>query len=829
MNALAEALVASDTRLDTLIDSACARIAPTWPLDRFIAVNPYWGHLDRTMSAAAAQLAVLSGSPMLMPRSWFRAQWEAGRIGREHLEAALAAAGAAATVDDLIAALHAEPAGPGRLPLATDLVDARRDLAHAMAWRDYVTHHVSQCCAAYFDDGQASWGPDRADGLYPSWLRQSAHDFGPAMLMGYPGFTGRLASLPSEPRALIQAVLRALRIPEAAQAAYCTALLMSINGWASWCAYQRWQARLAQRDDGQIVHLLAIRLAWEWLLHEGHAEAGVADSLHAAWQDCDRAVARAEAAQQHDWLWQAALERSHQAPLCRGLMAAPLIPAPAAAPPAVQAVFCIDVRSEVYRRALEASSAAVQTLGFAGFFAMFVDYRPLGTEMLRPQLPGLLAPALCVTDECDTPALGQLLAQRRRGQLQWRQQWQAFRSGAGSAFSFVESCGLLYAGKLFKQGLGGALPTGTVEQTGLPAAQRSPLRPRLPDPATPGSPALDARCTMAATALNAMGLMGMTNGLARLVLLAGHGSQTANNPHAAGLDCGACGGQTGEVNARMLAQLLNDPAVRQGLQARDIRVPVSTAFVGGLHNTTTDELALFDTDLLPASHAADLAALRGWLAEAGRRARTERAASLGLGALAHDAGALRDAVQARSHDWAQTRPEWGLADCASFIVAPRGRSRHLNLGGRSFLHEYEWRRDAGFGVLELVMTAPMVVTNWINLQYHASVVDNLRYGSGNKVLHNVVGGNVGVFEGNGGDLRIGLPMQSLHDGEQWRHTPLRLSVFIQAPQAPLDAIIAKHNTVRHLLDHAWLHLFRLDDEAGCWRYLPGGGWQAVAA
>jgi uncharacterized protein YbcC (UPF0753/DUF2309 family) len=125
------------------------------------------------------------------------------------------------------------------------------------------------------------------------------------------------------------------------------------------------------------------------------------------------------------------------------------------------------------------------------------------------------------------------------------------------------------------------------------------------------------------------------------------------------------------------------------------------------------------------------------------------------------------------------------------------------------------------------MTAPMVVTNWINMQYYASVVDNKRYGSGNKVLHNVVGGNVGVFEGNGGDLRIGLPMQSVHDGEHWRHTPLRLSVFIQAPQEPMDAIIHKHTTVRHLLDHEWLHLFRLEDESGVMRY-HRGVWSAVA-
>lgn len=48
----------------------------------------------------------------------------------------------------------------------------------------------------------------------------------------------------------------------------------------------------------------------------------------------------------------------------------------------------------------------------------------------------------------------------------------------------------------------------------------------------------------------------------------------------------------------------------------------------------------------------------------------------------------------------------------------------------------------------------MLVTNWINCQYHASTCDPARLGSGNKALHNVVGGHIGVFEGTGGDLRI---------------------------------------------------------------------------
>ncbi len=820
MNTLAEPTAPAVATIQAAIDAACARIAPTWPLDRFIAVNPYWGQLERPIATAAAQLAGLSGSPMLMPRRWMQSQWQAGRIGRQHLQAAIKAAGVRVSVEELVDGLDSEAAMPARLPLATDLVDAQRDLGHAMAWRDYITHHISQTCGAYFDQGQADWGPDHNGGLYPSWLRQSAHDFGPAMRMGYSAFTRRLAALPSEPTALIAAALRGLRVPAEAHEAYFTALLMSINGWASWCAYQRWQARLEQRDDAQIVHLLAVRLAWEWLLHEGHPALGVADQLSQAWGTSDGVIRQAESALQHDWLWQAALERSYQAPLCQSLMTAPA-PTPTAAPPAVQAVFCIDVRSEVYRRALEAASPAVQTLGFAGFFAMFVEYRPLGSALVRPQLPGLLAPGLCVTDECDAPGLAQVLADRRKKNLLWRQQWQAFRSGAGSTFSFVESCGLLYAGKLLKRSFGVEAEPSTIEQTGLPPHALGQLRPRLP---SSGGPGLEARINSAATALGAMGL---TTDYARLILMVGHGSTSANNPHAAGLDCGACGGQTGEVNARMLAHLLNDPAVRTGLHARGLLVPDSTCFLAGLHNTTTDEMQLFDTDLLPESHAADLATFKDWLKVAGHRARAERAASLGLSTLAAETDALSDAVKARTTDWAQVRPEWGLANCAAFIVAPRSRSQHLNLAGRSFLHDYQWQRDSGFGVLELIMTAPMVVTNWINLQYHASTVDNPRYGSGNKVLHNVVGGNVGVFEGNGGDLRIGLPLQSLHDGENFRHTPLRLSVFIQAPQDAIDAIIAKHTTVRHLLDHEWLTVFRLADDEGVWRYVPGGQWETI--
>ncbi len=819
--------------LQANISQACQRIAPTWPLDQFIAVNPYWGFVEQPIAQAAKQLSQLSGTPLVMPRSFYEAEWQAGRLTQAHLQGAIDATLADCTVDELINSMTIQRSGVQQQALVTTLADSQRDLSHAMAWVDFVTHQISQHCAAYFDVSQAAWNPERV-GLYASWARQLANDHSTALLMGYTGFSQQAASLPQNPRALIAAATQALGITAEQRTDYYTALLMSINGWSSWCAYERWQARLGtvpgKTDDDDIIELLAIRLSWEWLLLQNPKDKQIAPKWIAACARNDKATASFDTKNRHDWLLQEALELAYQQPLCRGLMNAPAVPLE----PTVQAIFCIDVRSEVFRRALEASSTTMQTRGFAGFFGLFISYSPTGTALSRPQLPGLLPSNRCVTDECDSKSLGEVIAKKRKQGLQWRSTLQTFRSTASSGFSFVETCGMLYAGKLLKKTLPNYATPHTVEQTGLSADEVTATRPRLQNlPGATPEAELQSRCDMAAFIL---GGMGVTKNFARIVLLAGHGSQTANNPHAAGLDCGACGGQTGEVNARVLAALLNDSAVRTALIAKNITIPETTWFLGGMHNTTTDELALYDTDLMPASHANDLVALNAVLLQAGQRARAERAPTLGLAHLAKDDAQLALSIKSRANDWAQVRPEWGLANNAAFIVAPRQRSEHLNLAGRAFLHDYDYAQDPELGVLTLIMTAPMVVTNWINMQYYASVVDNVKYGSGNKVLHNVVGGRLGVFEGNGGDLRIGLPMQSLHDGSNWQHTPLRLSVFIEAPQDAIDSIIAKHAVVKNLVDNQWLHLFQMQaDVAGTavsiTRYGPtrhgAARWQAV--
>ena len=814
----------ADAALRAAIATACGRIAPTWPLDQFIAVNPYWGWRGSSAPQAAAWLGSLAGTRLTMPRAWFREEWAAGRLGDQEIDRVAMSLGDPGLAETARHVLHGsvEPAQPAivRLPLVTDVRDVDSAPRPGQTWVDLIAHQIGQHCAAHFDLWQGSWHPDQEVDLYAGWREQLSAVHGVTWQHGSAWAREQICGLPAEPERAVAVILSRLGVADEGRESYLTALLLSVNGWAAWCAYGRWQGQLIGEADDEIVGLLAIRVAWEWLLW-ADADADGSDSWRAwadSWSAAGDVADHTASEQRVDWLLQLAVERTYQQGLINGLAdGKPDLTAQRPTPnPQVQAVFCIDVRSEVFRRALEAVAPEMHTRGFAGFFGLPISYSPIGSSLTRPQLPGLLAPALNVRERTPDAELHNAAVAGRAATLGGRTRWNAFRTAPSSVFSFVESMGLLYGLKLVKQ----TVPHGGVpakwEHDGLPT-DAAALRPRLAlvedDP--------ESAASIAHRVLTAMGL---TDGFAPVVLICGHGSQTENNPHAAGLDCGACGGQTGEVNARALADLLNSPAVRAHLVPLGITVPAATWFVPGLHNTTTDEVRLFDTEVVPVDQRQRVMQLHDRLVAAGRTARADRAAGLGLDHLTDRPDQLERAVQHRATDWSQVRPEWGLAGNASFIVAPRQRTRHMNLDGRSFLHDYDWRVDPGLSTLTLIMTAPMVVANWINMQYHASTVDNRRYGSGNKVLHNVVGGRIGVFEGNGGDLRIGLAMQSLHDGHTLRHPPLRLSVFIEAPRDGIDSVIAGHDVVLDLVANGWLHLLRIESSDGTVERWTTDGW-----
>ncbi len=793
--------------IEAAIDRSGRRMAPLWSLRHFVAVNPYLGLSEKSFEAAAQIMSRRAGARMTAPHAFYSDAIRSGRITDADLQAALAEKhdlpGAPQTAEALKTyALGDTPDVTfATLPTVADV--AGHD------WADFVTESISRWAGAYFDQGQSYWCSPWADmSPYAAWRAEAALDRTPEV-RGVRGFRAKVAELPETAEATIEAALAALQIPVDGLDAYLHRLLLTINGWASYARYQLWEAELHGENDHTLTDLLAIRLAWELTLLDAFED----DKLGAAWAQRRQELTLFEldgdtqAALNGDLLLQVAFEKAYQRQLFDRMQAPKAVPK--ASRPQVQAAFCIDVRSEVFRRALEVANEGIETIGFAGFFGFPIEYVRLGATHGGAQCPALLTPQFVIRETVGGASKGDVEAviEKRTMRQRITKAWRSFKFGAVACFGFVGPVGLAYVRNLLRDTFGWGRPVPHPASFGLDADVMPRLAPDI-EPSQFGERAVgmsaEQRVEVASGVLRAMSL---TDNFARIVLLAGHGATTVNNPYATGLDCGACGGHTGEANARVAAQVLNDPDVRAGLVERGITIPADTIFVAAQHDTTTDTVTIFDKAAIASSHASDLVELEAALSTAGSLARAERAALL------HIEGApdIDRAVIHRSTDWSQVRPEWGLAGCAAFIVAPRERTAGVDLDGRSFLHSYDWQQDEGFGVLELIMTAPMVVASWINLQYYASTVDNTFFGSGNKVLHNVVG-TLGILEGNGGDLRVGLPWQSVHDGEHYVHEPLRLNVMIEAPIGAMTDIIAKHESVRQLVDNGWLHLFALDSD-----------------
>jgi uncharacterized protein len=829
--------------LESAIATACQRIAPLWPLKHFVAVNPFLGFSGQSFAATTATLRRVAKVDMLMPRRFYRTALADGVITDDHIAAALARApGNAAVPADVSlakAALARDPAeraaGPAVVATIAEVLD-RLSAGDRQASRTaFMVDEISRWCAAYFDEGQASWQmPVKHLSPWTAWRESMKHDRG-AEALGVKGFRRLVADLPNDPVAAIGLIVEAIGIPERAQADYLHRALFDIGGWAAYVRYLVWDNNLYGRNDNRLVELLAIRMAWGYALFRQRSDAAFqaawAAEMRQAAELPDDAGLSADPELAIDLLFQEAYEIAWQRQLLGKLARETQTPQTFQLPPAagrtpLQAAFCIDVRSEVYRRALEQVAPGAETIGFAGFFGYPIEYIPIGRETGGAHCPVLLTPAFTITEmvngasaDEETEVMGLRLLRRRANKA-----WKSFKQSAVSSFTFVEAMGLAFAPKLVGDALGLTRTVSDPGTDGLDGDIIEKLGPRL-DPRVVGGRmtglTADQRLNQAEAVLKGMSL---TRDFARLVLLAGHGSTTANNPHASGLDCGACGGHTGEASARIAADILNDPAVRIGLRSRGITIPDDTWFMGALHDTTTDEVSIFDRNRVPPALRPELAELDGWLERASILARRERARFLALDNPDHDIDAQ---VLRRSRDWAQVRPEWGLAGNGAFIAAPRERTRGIDLGGRSFLHNYDWHQDDGFGVLKLIMTAPMVVASWINLQYYGSTVNNRVWGAGNKVLHNVVG-TLGVLEGNGGDLKTGLAWQSVHDGEKLIHEPLRLNVFIEAPLAAMSEIIMAAPMVRELVDNQWLHLWALDETGRvAHRYAGDGEWTAL--
>lgn len=767
-------------------DAAGRAIPPLWPLQATVAVNPFLGQSHLSFAEAAALVGRLTGKEIAPARAWFANRIAQGLIEADDLEQALLANPVVGLdkAGDLAAVAERMRPLPARIPdIATLAAEAS-----GLDWPRLIGERISAFAAGYFDLGQALWTAPRDGGAYAAWRFFAMHDLTPE-IGGLSGFASFVAALPLDAPGAIALIGRRLRL-QGNPGTYFHQLLLELGGYAQHARQLQFSAERDHRQgDGTLADLLAIRLAFELALYERYE-----DPLQQSWQKAlasHREPVQPDFEQHIDAALLDAAERGSER-MQLNLFRKQALPDlerinTCEQRPNLMAAFCIDVRSERIRRALETLDGSISTLGFAGFFGLGVCHQPAASDLKEHRLPVLLA-----SSRFSCEAVAPSVDMKRRFKARAVRAFDRFRQAAVSSFAFIEAMGPVYAGKLLAASLGIAAK-----------------RQKAPKPQFAELPHLSERVAMAENVLRAMS---MTDRFSRLVLLKGHASSGINNPWQSTLQCGACGGHAGDVNARLLVSLLNDPQVRFGLGSKGIHIPEDTLFLAGQHDTVSDAVTLYDLDEVPQTHEADVNRLTFWLDQARRLASAERASTLPRG--------TEMPLHKRGRDWAETRSEWGLAGCTAFIVAPRALTVGERLESGTFLHDYVWQRDTDFRILELILTAPVVVASWINLTYFAAASAPGLFGSGNKLLHNVTGG-MGVVEGNGGLLRAGLPHQSVHDGEKLIHAPLRLSVHVAAPVGAIDNVLRRQPALRQLCDRGWIRLVCLN--AGTEEVLRYGG------
>ena len=771
----------SNQSLNDCVEEASSIIGKTWPIYGFVTSNPLSGYEGLDFENAIQEAKKYIGGSALPTSSMFRQAWEHGEFDKDILQEMLIRADLFQHPEHYLKEMDSAK--------VMSLINSTHQLDRI----------VTKWLCAFMDEGMAEWEmPGRSKGFFASWRRLAVYD----QEIGFSSIT---------------------EIPETADEALTNVLagysneerlnlfkyhIAALPGWAGYIKYRMTEGSPWQHKCPVTVKdYLAVRL---WIAkHINYKIIAVP------------AVAKHNSeSSKLQYTWLKAWEKSWQ-----HLMAARLIKnltdlgtAPNEEKNlAVQMVFCIDTRSELIRRHIEAKGE-YETFGYAGFFGIATDYRDLTSGLIRKSCPPILSSAYTIYE---TPIPGKTVEvanyQRKKGYLKFADFLSTrMKNMLPSAFGYVEGAGLIYGCSLLWRTI---FPGFSMRIKDMAAdAHEAICRPEIHS----NSPEkVKERITLeekVAIVRSAFVLLGWKS-FAPLVVFTGHGSHSANNPFGSSLDCGACAASPGRHNARMLASLANLPEVRNSLcKEFGIEIPETTFFMGAEHNTTTDDIVLFDAEV-PESHCHITQLLKADLSEISQSAITERLGNKNGAKMALN----------KSENWAETRPEWGLAGNAGFIIAPRSVTRNMDLGSRCFLHSYDWQMDKQGLSLEMIMQGPMVVTQWINNHYYFSTVDNDRFGGGSKITHNVTG-RFGVVQGNGGDLKTGLPLQSVNSSDHSIfHQPLRLSVIVQSPLIRIEEILLKNDQLKQLIDHEWIYLMVMDPLSNneIRLYQKNGAWPLI--
>lgn len=746
------------------IEEASKGIGKTWPLYGFVTSNPLSGYENQPFEEAVGQVRHLFKAKVYPEASVYRQGWKQGYINDEVLQNILKANGHHHSPEYYLQQLESQKS------------------KEIKSKKDALDRIMVKWLSAFMDEGLAEWSmPYKEKGFYQAWRILAQHDAELGKM--------KTQDIPKAPQEALEATLKGYPKEDFIKIFSCH--LAALPGWMGYIKYRIESNSIwHQAYPISLQDYLAVRFI-------------VAKQLKLQILPLPVKNEKEKSFEQLKYLWLKAWEKSWQNQLVHDLNKE-LKPTKSTQDkedvPKAQLVFCIDTRSELIRRHIE-TKGTYETFGYAGFFGIAMDYSNMNDGLSRKSCPPIVPSAYIVSE----------ISQEKKNKklTQYKRQNERFKFGEyflkrmknmlPSAFGFVEGSGFLYGLALMVRSL---FPGNLYSlKTKISPSYEHLCQPTINGVSTEESKDLGIPIAeKVAIVKSAFDLTGW-NRFAPLVFFVGHGSHSANNPFGSSLDCGACAASPGRHNARMLAKLANLSEVRKNLAVEHgIIIPDHTVFIGAEHNTTTDEILIFDAGV-PDSHHKLLLQIKSDLSQAQQTATQER---LGLGK-----NSVSVARQ-KANNWGETRPEWGLAKNAGFIIAPRELTKDRNLDGRCFLHSYNWERDTEGKALESILQGPMVVTQWINNHYYFSTVDNDAFGGGSKITHNITG-KFGVVQGNGGDLKMGLPLQSVNQSDhEMYHQPLRLSVLIKAPLDWVNAILLRNENLRSLLDNEWIYVLVMD-------------------
>lgn len=492
-------------------------------------------------------------------------------------------------------------------------------------------------------------------------------------------------------------------------------------------------------------------------------------------------------------IWQEALEWSYYDQVLSGMKEQQPEQPTEHASKSFQAMFCIDDREFSLRHYLEKFDDNCETFGTPGFFSVEFFFKPENGKFYTKLCPAPVTPKYLIQEVGSTG--------KRKKDVHFTKHSHTLFSG----WLISQTMGFFAAFRLFLNIFKPTLGPATAHSFDhMDKIAGLTIENKNPDDKENGLQIGFTIDEMAVRVESLLKSIGLVKDFAPLVYVIGHGSSSVNNPHYAAYDCGACSGRPGSVNARAFCFMANHAKVRAILANKGINIPEQTQFVGGLHDTTRDEIVFFDEPTaapgLLESHHKNQEIFRQAL-DANSKERSRRFESINT---ALSPAKIHPKVKNRSVSLFEPRPELNHATNSLCIVGRRSLTKNLFLDRRAFLNSYDYSIDMDGKLLFNILKPLGPVCGGINLEYFFSRVDNQKLGAGTKLPHNVMG-LFGVANGIEGDLRPGLPSQMIEV-----HDPVRLMLIVEHfPDVVLETIQRSPEVYEWYINE-WVHLIAVD-------------------